>query len=320
MSIRCCFMCAYNLYNSTIGRWFHNCVMRNRHERRLRSGLELCHSWVDREIFDFGSVKIKIVPLGRTNYCYFIQDTSTGLLGIVDPGDHDYLVSIASNFFHCEISAVFLTHKHWDHSAGIHQMLKTYPNLKTYASNLEKIPDISDRVGDSELIKFGNTIIKSILTPVHTNGSVCYYIQPENAPGILFTGDTLFVGGMGAFFEGDIKKACSSISKINSLPDNTYIFPGHEYSETTLKFALYLQPQNKVLLKKASWVVKRRVRYMMTIPTTVREEKCYNPFLRIYDTSFYQVLGVSHYLGAIAKLQELRMRKRHEYKNIELKL
>ena len=313
-------MCAYNLYNSTLGRWFHNCVMRNRHERRLRSGLELCHSWVDREVFDFGSVKIKIVPLGRTNYCYFVQDTSTGLLGVVDPGDHDYLVSIASNFFHCEISAVFLTHKHWDHSAGIHQMLQTYPNIKTYASNLEKIPDISDRVGDSELIKFGNTIIKSILTPVHTNGSVCYYIQPENAPGILFTGDTLFVGGMGAFFEGDIKKACSSISKINSLPDNTYIFPGHEYSETTLKFALYLQPQNKVLLKKASWVVKRRVRYMMTIPTTVREEKCYNPFLRIYDTSFYQVLGVSHYLGAIAKLQELRMRQRHEYKNIELKL
>jgi hydroxyacylglutathione hydrolase len=275
---------------------------------------------VDKDLFDFGSVKIKIVPLGRTNYSYFIQDSSTGMLGIVDPGDHDYLVSIANNFFKCEISAVFLTHKHWDHSAGIHQLVKTFPNIKTYASSLEKIPDITDRVGDSELIKFGNSIIKAITTPVHTNGSLCFYVQPENAPGILFTGDTLFVGGMGAFFEGDIKKACSSISKINSLPDDTFIFPGHEYSETTLKFALYLQPQNKVLLRKASWVVKRRVRYMMTIPTTVREEKSYNPFLRIYDTSFYQVLGVSHYLGAIAKLQELRMRKRHEYKNIELKL
>ena len=62
MSIRCCFLCAYSLYNSKIGRWLHNCVMRNRHERRIRSGLSLYHSWVDKEIFDFYSIKVKIVP------------------------------------------------------------------------------------------------------------------------------------------------------------------------------------------------------------------------------------------------------------------
>ena len=125
---------------------------------------------------------------------------------------------------------------------------------------------------------------------------------------------------MGAFFEGDIKSACSSVSKINGLPDETYMFPGHEYAETTLKFALYLQPDNKILQKKISWVVKRRARYMMTIPSTLREEKAYNPFLKIYDTSFYSTIKVSHYLAAIAKLQELRMRKRNEYKLIELKV
>ena len=320
MSIRCLFLCAYNLYNSRLGRWLHNCVMRNRHERRIRGGLSLDHSWVDREIFDFHSVKLKIVPLGRTNYSYFIQDTATGLLAVIDPGDHDYLVSIANNFFHCPIAVVFLTHKHWDHSAGIHQLLKTYPNLKTYGCKDENIPDITNPVADSESIKFGETYVRVLTTPVHTKGSVCYFIQPVGAPGILFTGDTLFVGGMGAFFEGDIKAACSSVSKINGLPDDTYMFPGHEYSETTLKFALYLQPTNKSLLKKASWVVKRRARYMMTIPSTLREEKSYNPFLKIYDTSFYETIKVAHYLAAIAKLQELRMRKRNEYKNIELKV
>jgi hydroxyacylglutathione hydrolase len=308
----------YNLYNSVIGRWFHNCVMRNRHERRLRAGLSLHHSWVDKEIFDFYSLKVKVVPLGRTNYSYFVQDTATGLLAVVDPGDHDYLVSIANDFFHCQISAVLLTHKHWDHSAGIHQLRRTYPSLRTYASKEEKIPDITDRVADGEVISLGNTKVKVISTPVHTSGSVIFFIQTENAPGVVFTGDTLFVGGMGAFFEGDIKKACSSISKIINLPDDTLMFPGHEYAETTLKFALYLQPQNKNLLRKVSWVVKRRARYMMTIPTSIRDEKNYNPFLRIYDPNFYPVLGVAHYLAAIAKLQELRMRKRHEYKNIEL--
>lgn len=320
MSIRCCFLCIYNIYNSRVGRWFHNCVMRNRHERRLRSNLELDHSWVDKEILDFKSIRIKIVPLGRTNYSYFVQDTATGLLGVVDPGDHDYLVSIANNFFHCPISAVFLTHKHWDHSAGMHELRKTYPNIKTYASKDEIVFDVSHAVVDSEVIKFGTTEVRVLTTPVHTKGSVCYYIQGIDTPGAVFTGDTFFLGGMGAFFEGDIKSACASVNKINGLPDDTYMFPGHEYAETTLKFALFLQPNNKSLLKKVSWVVKRRAKYMVTVPSTIKEEKSYNPFLKIYDTSFYSVIGVSHYLGAIAKLQELRMRKRNEYKMIELKI
>ncbi|OMJ66627.1 hypothetical protein SteCoe_36462 [Stentor coeruleus] len=308
------------MYNSTIGRWFHNCVMRNRHERRIRAGLTLHHSWVDKEIFDFNTVKVKIVPLGRTNYSYFMQDTATGDLAVIDPGDHDYLVSIANNYFHCPISIVLLTHKHWDHSAGIHQLRKTYPNIITYASSKEQIPDITNRVGENDSIHFGNTLIRVIETPVHTKGSLCFFIQPDAAPGILFTGDTFFIGGMGAYFEGDIKDACRSVSKINALPDETYMFPGHEYAETTLKYAQFLQPTNRSLLKKVTWVVKRRARYMMTIPSTLREEKSYNPFLRIYDTTFYPVLGVSHYLGAISKLQEWRMRRRNEYKNIELKI
>ena len=180
--------------------------------------------------------------------------------------------------------------------------------------------DITNPVNDSDIISFGASHLRVLTTPVHTKGSVCYFIQPDEAPGIVFTGDTFFVGGMGAFFEGDIKSACSSVSKIVGLPENTYMFPGHEYAETTLKFALYLQPDNKTLRKKISWVVKRRARYMMSIPTTLKEEKSYNPFLRIYDTTFYSALGVTHYLAAIARLQELRMRKRNEYKSIELKV
>lgn len=59
---------------------------------------------------------------------------------------------------------------------------------------------------------------------------------------------------------------------------------------------------------------------MVAIPTTLKEEKSYNPFLKIYDAGFYVLIGVKNYWEAIAKLQELRMKKRNEYRFLELKV
>jgi hypothetical protein len=53
------------------------------------------HSNLDNEILEFTQTRIKIVPVSRTNYSYFIQDKETGQLAIVDPGDPDYIHSIA---------------------------------------------------------------------------------------------------------------------------------------------------------------------------------------------------------------------------------
>ena len=320
MALRCCFRCVYGIYNSRIGRWFHNCMIKNRHERRIRSKLGIEHSRVDKEVLDFSSFKVKIVPLGRTNYSYFIQDTSTGYLGVVDPGDPDYLTSVADKFFKKPISVVLLTHKHWDHSAGILKLSKVYPGLQVYASKEETAFEVTHTVSDNEIIHLGQTHIRTINTPVHTKGSVCFFIESERAQPVVFTGDTFFLGGMGAFFEGDIKSACASVSKVISLPNETLMFPGHEYSDTTMKFALYLQPQNEAVKRKVSWIVKRRARYMVTIPSTIKEEKSYNPFFRIYDPNFITMIGARFYLEAIAKIQEMRMRKRNEYRNLELKI
>jgi|Transcript_15812 hydroxyacylglutathione hydrolase len=86
----------------------------------------------------------------------------------------------------------------------------------------------------------GETKITGYHTPGHTTGSTSYYIEDD--PGLLFTGDTFFLGGMGAFFEGTGRTVLSTISKLLTFPDTTLMFPGHEYSDTTLKFALYIEP------------------------------------------------------------------------------
>jgi glyoxylase-like metal-dependent hydrolase (beta-lactamase superfamily II) len=95
----------------------------------------------------------------------------------------------------------------------------------------------------------------------------------------------LFVGGVGAFFEGGSSIVYESIQKIYKLPDYTMIFPGHEYSEMTLKFAKYIESDNKDLIEKCRWVSQRRNKYLATVPSTLAEEKSYNPFLRIGQPS-----------------------------------
>ena len=80
---------------------------------------------------------------------------------------------------------------------------------------------------DGDLITFGKEKLKVILTPGHTPGGMCLYSEPH-----LFTGDTLFVGGVGRtdFPGGDGKTLYNSIkNRLLVLPDETIVWPGHGY-------------------------------------------------------------------------------------------
>ena len=87
---------------------------------------------------------------------------------------------------------------------------------------------------DEDEIDFKNGyIFKVISTPFHTNGSVCFLCEKENA---LFTGDTLFKGSIGRtdLPKGNERLVVSSLSKLLVLKDDLKIYPGHG-DETTLK-------------------------------------------------------------------------------------
>mmetsp|Transcript_27052 Transcript_27052/g.4993 ORF Transcript_27052/g.4993 Transcript_27052/m.4993 type:complete len:108 (+) Transcript_27052:379-702(+) len=107
---------------------------------------------------------------------------------------------------------------------------------------------------------------------------------------------------MGAFFEGTGRTVLQTIAKLLAFPDTTLIFPGHEYSDTTLKFALFVEPKNVALIRKAMWVVERRSRYLVTIPSSLHEEKSYNPFLRVFTASVMQKLNAKSPIEALLKL------------------
>jgi hydroxyacylglutathione hydrolase len=81
-------------------------------------------------------------------------------------------------------------------------------------------------------------------------------------------------------FEGKAQTMVDSLRKLAALPDSTQVYCGHEYTQKNLQFALTLEPNNQVLKAKYDWTVKTRRDGKYTIPSTIGDEKQFNPFLR----------------------------------------
>src|ERR1044071_4872562 len=82
-------------------------------------------------------------------------------------------------------------------------------------------------------------------------------------------GDTLFIGGCGRFFEGTAEQMHNSLNNILAkLPENTKVYCGHEYTESNLKFAKSVEPDNEFLQQKFQWAKGNK----QTVPSTIGDE------------------------------------------------
>jgi hydroxyacylglutathione hydrolase len=86
--------------------------------------------------------------------------------------------------------------------------------------------------------------------PAHTRGAITFVID-----GNAFTGDTLFTLGCGRLFEGDPQMMWTSLSKLMTLPDETRVYCGHEYTQSNGRFALTLEPGNAALKARMDEVI-----------------------------------------------------------------
>lgn len=96
--------------------------------------------------------------------------------------------------------------------------------------------------------KLGGIAVKGLYTPCHTQDSICWFLQ-DGDQRVVFTGDTLFHAGCGKFFEGNAQEMETALNKtLAALPDDTKVFPGHEYTKSNVKFAVSVL-QNEALKK-----------------------------------------------------------------------
>lgn len=186
--------------------------------------------------------KLTTIPAFCDNHIYLYQYDS-GSAFVVDPGEATGVLKAADDLG-VSIGAVVVTHHHADHCGGIAAIVKTF-GCSVYGGD-KRIAGLTHFLRDGQEFCLGNVTIRAIATDGHTIGSVCYYMTDERSDArAVFTGDTLFTGGCGRVFEGDMAMMYQSLCKLSSLPGETVVCGGHNYTAENYQFALTIDPQNK---------------------------------------------------------------------------
>ncbi|MEN6576337.1 MAG: MBL fold metallo-hydrolase, partial [Phycisphaerales bacterium] len=135
----------------------------------------------------------------------------------VDPGDASVVLR-ALGEQGLSLAAVLLTHHHWDHAGGAAE-LRSKTRCDVIGVDLSLIPASDRTVTCGEKLTLGEVRVEVLATPGHTRTSVCYYVPPEGEgePGIVYTGDTLFLGGCGRLLECAAATMWQSLRKLAAL-------------------------------------------------------------------------------------------------------
>jgi hydroxyacylglutathione hydrolase len=232
-------------------------------------------------------MKVKIISCLQDNYSYLIIDETNNNACVVDPSEAKPVI----NFVEKEkinLKYILNTHHHFDHIGGNKELKEKYNSIVVgYKYDADRIPEINILVKDNQIWKRDNFEAKIIHIPGHTTGHISFYFFNEK---IIFTGDTLFSLGCGKIFEGTYKDMFTSLSKIRDLPEDTKIYCGHEYTLQNSKFCTEYDPRNLNLQNKITKIKKKLKNNEPTIPSTLKDEKECNIFLRAKNVESFSKL------------------------------
>jgi hydroxyacylglutathione hydrolase len=234
---------------------------------------------------------LQVVPVAafKDNYVWTLRSATHA--AVVDPGEAkpvlDYLAREK-----LELAAILATHHHADHVGGIAELRARY-EVPVYGPKHEPIATLTRAVAEGDTVKLPELGVSfSVLDiPGHTRAHIAYY-----GAGALFCGDTLFACGCGRLFEGTAEQMYASLAKLAALPDETKVYCGHEYTLANIGFARAVEPGNRALAEREARDRKLRDAGQPTLPSTLRDEKATNPFLRCREPAVVE--SANKYLGS----------------------
>ena len=163
---------------------------------------------------------------GDRNFSYLFGDRASGAAAAVDPGYKAARFAAAAAERSLEIRHILITHAHSDHTGQARELAKL-TGAAVYAGEGEEALG-AKRLRDGQHWSLGEQHVLSIHTPGHSPGHFCFLFE-----GRLMTGDLLFcgkVGGTGPYFpDSSAEQEWSSLQRIIDLPEDTLVYPGHDY-------------------------------------------------------------------------------------------
>jgi glyoxylase-like metal-dependent hydrolase (beta-lactamase superfamily II) len=165
------------------------------------------------------------------NNVYIVRCRETGDAVLVDAAnEHDRLLEVCKQL---GVRSVVETHGHWDHIQAVPALRDAGYEVSVTEADAGMLPSYDLLMEDDQVIPVGRQRLRTIMTPGHTPGSICFRL--EGTP-VVFSGDTLFPGGPGntTFPGGDFAAIIRSIEdRLFSLPADTVVLPGHG-ADTTI--------------------------------------------------------------------------------------
>ena len=218
------------------------------------------------------------------NFNYLIACPETGEALAIDPLDHEKCLATAKARG-WDITQILNTHEHHDHTGGNAAVVAaTGAKVIAHHKAAGKIAGMDRGVKAGDVIKVGKTVeLECLDTPGHTLCHICLRSHTEQPA--LFSGDTLFNAGAGNVHNGgDVNQMYATfVEQLARLPDNTQVYPGHDYIENNLKFTLAREPDNaaaKALLPSVTGHDPAQ-----SAVTTLADEKLINTFMRLSSPS-----------------------------------
>jgi hydroxyacylglutathione hydrolase len=250
-------------------------------------------------------MNIEIIPCLNDNYSYLVKDDQTNTVAIIDPSEFGPC-NEKINLKYKKLDFILTTHHHFDHVGGNTELKKKYGSrVLGFENDKKRIPAIDILLKDGQEFKIGSLNFKTIFIPGHTSGHIAFYFEKEK---VVFTGDTLFSLGCGRVFEGTYQQMFDSLNKIKSLPEDTKIYCGHEYTKSNLEFCLKFNPNNNHLRNKEKAIEAKIKNKKPTIPSTIKDEIQTNIFLRYNDLDVKNALNLKKAsdLEIFTKLRDLK--------------
>jgi hydroxyacylglutathione hydrolase len=179
------------------------------------------------------------------NFNYLIACSETGEALAVDPLDYEKCLAAAKGEGWA-ITQILNTHEHRDHTGGNAPLAqKTGAKILAHRNAKDKIADMARGLSAGDVVRVGKTVeLEALDTPGHTMSHVC--VVSKTDPPALFSGDTLFNAGAGNCHNGghpeELYRTFSQ--QLAKLPEDTLIYPGHDYIENNLRFTLSREPDN----------------------------------------------------------------------------
>ncbi len=251
------------------------------------------------------ALDIRQIPVLKDNFIYLAREPKSGAVAVVDPAVAGPVLETADRLG-WKITHILNTHHHGDHVGGNMEIKEaTGCTIVGPGHDPDRIPGMDVQVKDGDTYDLGQSRAQVFFVPGHTSGHIAYWFKDSDA---LFCGDTMFSIGCGRLFEGTPQQMWTSLSRLRALPPQTQIYCAHEYTESNIRFAVSVDPNNAALRRREAEVKSLRAAGKYSVPSTLGEERAANPFLRADAPELAAAIGMAG-RSPVEVFAEVRARK-----------